>query len=178
MINEINYKLKDYFAFEVCHNKKINLFQFISRILFYPSYNAVFLIRLFLTSNNRIFKIIIYNKLINKYGIFIGNETKIGIGLVLGHPNGIIIGNNVNIGKNCTIYQQVTIGIKNEGDDKKGHYPRIGNNCSIGAGAKILGNICVGNNTLIGANAVLLKNTEENSVYAGIPARIMRHNKE
>ena len=48
---------------------------------------------------------------------------------------------------------QVTIGVIDSADA-----PRIGNNCFIGAGAKVLGGISVGDNVKIGANAVVTKN--------------------
>lgn len=62
-------------------------------------------------------------------------------------PYGIIVGHHVRIGKNCTIYQQVTIASQSV---------EIGNNVLIGAGAKILNNIKIGNNVKIGANAVVV----------------------
>ncbi len=54
-----------------------------------------------------------YNrKLIRCYGIFVGDHCKVGEGLKLPHPNGIVIGNYVKIGNNCTIFQQTTLGAK------------------------------------------------------------------
>src|SRR4051794_37601592 len=35
---------------------------------------------------------------------------EIGPGLVVKHPNGIVVGQGVKIGKNCTLLHQVTIG--------------------------------------------------------------------
>lgn len=82
--------------------------------------------------------------------------------------NGIIIAHDAVIGKNVTIYQQVTVGHKNNGA------PKIGNNVEIGAGAKLLGNITIGNNTKIGANAVVLRNIPDGCLVAGVPAVIKR----
>ena len=53
-------------------------------------------------------------KLVYRYGIWIGRDCKIGEGLILPHPQGIVIGNGVHIGKNVTLFQQVTLG-KNRG---------------------------------------------------------------
>ncbi len=75
-----------------------------------------------------------------------------------------------SIGKNCTIYQQVTVG--NSG----GHYPTIGDNVSICAGAKVLGGVKVGNNVTIGANAVVTKDVPDNAIVAGVPARVIGFN--
>lgn len=57
---------------------------------------------------------------------------------------GIIVSHNAKIGKDCTIYHQITIGEGNSGA------PQVGDNVVIGAGAKLFGNIKIGNNVQIG----------------------------
>ena len=110
-------------------------------------------------------------KLIRRFGLFVNGNVKIAPGLELPHPNGIVIGAGVVIGENCRIYQQVTIGGKNIGDSDHGRMPKIGNNCVLFAGCKVLGDIELGEGTVVGANSVLTKSTEPHSIYAGIPAR-------
>ncbi|WP_285959077.1 serine O-acetyltransferase [Thomasclavelia spiroformis] len=80
---------------------------------------------------------------------------------------GIIISKNAKIGKNCTIFHQVTIG---EGKDGA---PCIGNNCYIGAGAKIIGKIKIGNNVKIGANCVVIEDIPDNSIVVLEKTRII-----
>ncbi len=70
---------------------------------------------------------------------------------------GIIISNQAVIGKEVTIYHQVTIG-----GGKDGGSPVIGDYCLIGPGAKIIGGIRIGNNVKIGANCVVVKDIPEN----------------
>jgi len=82
--------------------------------------------------------------------------------------NGIIISHYAFIGSNVTIHYQVTIA-----QDINGRAAKIGNNCIIGAGAKILGNVTIGDNAKIGANAVVLKDVPCNSTAVGVPARII-----
>lgn len=77
---------------------------------------------------------------------------------------GIFISGGAVIGKNCTIYQQVTIGSNMLIDSNSLGSPVIGDNCLIGAGAKIIGNVQIGNNCRIGANAVVTKDIPDNSV--------------
>lgn len=77
---------------------------------------------------------------------------------------GIFISGGSKIGMNCTIYQQVTIGSNMLIDSKGLGSPTIGNNCVIGAGAKIIGNVKIGNNCRIGANAVVVEDLPDNSV--------------
>ena len=88
-------------------------------------------------------------------------------GLMLPHPNGIVIHPEAVIGPNCLIFQQVTIGIG------KGGLPTIKGNVDIGAGAKLLGGIIVGARARIGANAVVLRSVPEGATAIGVPAKII-----
>ena len=94
-------------------------------------------------------------------------NTQIAGGLLIPHPNGIVMHADVKIGPNCLIFQQVTIGSK---DGSKP--PIIGGHVDIGAGAKVLGNIKIGNNVMIGANAVVISDVPDNSIAVGVPASI------
>jgi serine O-acetyltransferase len=93
--------------------------------------------------------------------------TCIGGGLLLVHPNGIVIHPDVQIGPNCLIFQQVTLG------SRAGGVPKIGGHVDIGAGARILGNIVVGDHAKIGANAVVIRDVPPGATAVGIPARIV-----
>lgn len=105
-----------------------------------------------------------YNSMMRKFCADIPLEAKIGENLTLPHgPNGIFISRGALIGKNCVIFQQVTIGSNTLKDSKKKGAPVIGDNVYIGAGAKIIGNVVVGNNCRIGANAVVANDVPDNS---------------
>ena len=54
--------------------------------------------------------------------------------------------------------------------------PVIGNDVYIATGAKILGPITIGNNSVVGANAVVIHNVPENTVVAGLPAKVIESN--
>ena len=78
------------------------------------------------------------------------------------------------IGYNCTIMSDVTIGIANI-EDKRTKAPKIGSNCVIGSGARILGDIVIADNVTIGANAVVCKSiTQEGAIVVGVPARVIK----
>ncbi|MGP1349069.1 MAG: serine O-acetyltransferase [Stomatobaculum sp.] len=98
--------------------------------------------------------------------------AKLGHGILIDHGTGVVIGETTEVGDNCTIYQGVTLG--GVGTKKGKRHPTIGNNVTIGAGAKILGSFEVGDNCKIAANAVLLKPLQADSTAAGIPARPVR----
>ncbi len=109
-------------------------------------------------------------------GIEIHPGAKIGKGLFIDHGMGIVIGETAEIGDNCTIYQNVTLG--GTGKDKGKRHPTVGDNVLIGCGAKVLGPFTVGNNSKIAANAVVLSEVPPNSTCVGVPARIVRINNQ
>jgi serine O-acetyltransferase len=90
-------------------------------------------------------------------------NCRIGGGLLIPHPNGIVIHPDAQIGVNCLIFQQVTIGNR-----KRPGVPRIGDHVDIGAGAKILGPVKIGAHARIGANAVIIKDVESGVVALGV----------
>lgn len=76
----------------------------------------------------------------------------------------IFVSGGTTLGCNCVIFQQVTIGSNTLPDSKGTGAPVIGDNCYIGAGAKIIGNVKIGDNVRIGANAVVYKDVPSNSI--------------
>lgn len=96
-------------------------------------------------------------------------NSQLGGDLLIPHPNGIVIHPGAEIGVNCLIHQQVTIGVK-RGDRLP---PKIGGHVDIGAGAKILGNIVIGDHALIGANTVVAKDVEPYAIVAGVPGKVI-----
>ncbi len=95
-------------------------------------------------------------------------NSQIGGGLLLPHPNGVVIHPDAKIGVNCLIFQQVTIGTAGAHQA-----PVVGDHVDIGAGAKLLGGIYVGDNAKIGANAVVLSDVPPAKTAVGIPARVL-----
>lgn len=93
---------------------------------------------------------------------------KIGGGLMMPHPNGIVIHPDTTIGPNCLIFQQVTLAAGRHGA------PAIGGHVDIGAGAKILGAVRIGNHAAIGANALIVFDVPDGAVVMAPLARITR----
>lgn len=91
--------------------------------------------------------------------------TKIGGGLLIPHPNGIVIHPDSVIGVNCLLFQQVTLGTNDSAP------PVLEGHVDVGAGAKILGNIRVARHARIGANAVVIRDVPAGVTVAGVPAR-------
>lgn len=111
-----------------------------------------------------------------KTGIEIHPGAKIGKGLFIDHGMGVVIGETAEIGDNCTLYQNVTLG--GTGKDCGKRHPTLGDNVMIGAGAKVLGPFKVGDNARVAAGAVVLEEIPENATAVGVPAKVVRVNGE
>lgn len=105
-------------------------------------------------------------------GIEIHPGAKIGRGVLIDHGMGVVIGETAEVGDNCTIYQGVTLG--GTGKDKGKRHPTLGNNVTVGCGAKILGPFRVEDGAKVAANAVVLSPLPANSTAVGVPARVVR----
>ena len=106
-------------------------------------------------------------------GVELPKQAEIGSGLYIAHMGCIVLHPNVKLGDNCTISQDVTIGLGGRGD-KLGS-PKIGDRVYIAPGARIFGAITIGNDVAIGANAVVTKDIPDNAVAVGIPAQVISY---
>lgn len=99
-------------------------------------------------------------------GIEIHPGAKIGRRLVIDHGMATVIGETAEIGDDCIIFHEVTLG-GTRFDPVKRH-PTVGNRVIIGTGAKILGPIKIGDDAKIGANAFVMKEVERGAVIVGL----------
>jgi serine O-acetyltransferase len=95
------------------------------------------------------------------------NSKKIGPGLFIQHGYNTSISAD-EIGENCWISQQVTIGYTNDTDR-----PTIGKNVTIHAGARIIGKVTIGDNSKVGANSVVTRDVPPDVTVMGVPAGIV-----
>jgi serine O-acetyltransferase len=96
-------------------------------------------------------------------------NCRIGGGLLIPHPQGIVIHPDAVIGPNCLILQQVTIGTRGRG---QGDTPILQGHVDVGAGAKVLGGIRLGAHSRVGANSVLLCDVPPGCTAFGVPAAV------
>ncbi len=101
------------------------------------------------------------------------SPKNVGKGFVIQHGHSTIVLIK-SCGDNCQIWQNVTLGKKQSGDNQP--IPTIGNNVKICAGAIVLGDVHIGNNSTIGAGSIVLKDVPDNCVVVGNPARIIKRN--
>jgi serine O-acetyltransferase len=104
-------------------------------------------------------------------GIEIHPGAEIGRRLFIDHGMGTVIGETAIVGDDVTLYQGVTLG--GTGKEKGKRHPTVGNNVSVGSGAKLLGNITIGDNCRVGAGSVVLRNVPANSTIVGVPGHIV-----
>ena len=100
--------------------------------------------------------------------------AQIGGGCILPHPNGVVIHPAAKIGVNCLIYQQVTIGTRNDDELSNERVPVIEEHVRIYSGARILGHVRISAYATIGANSVVLEDVPEKATVVGAPARRIR----
>lgn len=105
-------------------------------------------------------------------GICLPRDAEIGGGLYLPSFGAVILGRGT-IGENCTIEQNVTLGIAGKGDERG--RPTIGNRVFIGAGAMIVGKITIGDDAYIFPGSVVTRPVPPRAVVMGYPAKIMSY---
>ena len=161
------------------------------KLVFDPGYRAVTYYRLsiyFQKLNHprrlsNILAAVIRARLCRVPGIEINTKHEIGEGLKIFHPHDIVIGFGAVIGKRVTIYNGVTLGARTirELDNINvlagNRYPVIEDNVVIFSGAKIIGPVVIGKGSIIGANSVVTKSFPENSIVAGVPAKLINFRK-
>lgn len=107
-------------------------------------------------------------------GVEIHPAAQIGRRLFIDHAMGVVIGETTVIGDDCTLYQGVTLG--GTGNETGKRHPTLGDNVTVGSGAKVLGNIHIGDNVRIGGNSVVVKDVPPDSTVVGVPGRVVRRN--
>ncbi len=108
-------------------------------------------------------------------GIEIHPGARIGTGFFIDHGMGVVIGETVEIGKNCVMYQGVTLGGTGKHTGKR--HPTVGDNVLIGAHSTLLGPIKIGDNVKIGAETVIInKDVPSNCTIVGSPGVIIKIN--
>lgn len=143
-------------------------------ILCYPGFHAVCLHRMAHYFWKRGFLLLArwlshWNRFIT--GIEIHPGARIGEGLFIDHGMGVVIGETTQIGKNCTIYQGVTLGGVSLKKEKR--HPSLEDNVVVGVGARVLGPHVIGAGSRIGASSVVISDVPPGCTVVGVPARIV-----
>jgi serine O-acetyltransferase len=100
-------------------------------------------------------------------GIEIHPAARIGPEFFIDHGSGVVVGETAEIGRRATLYQGVTLG--GTGFQRGKRHPTLGDNVTVGSGAKLLGPISVGDGAKVGANTVVVEDVPPGSTVVGNP---------
>jgi serine O-acetyltransferase len=106
-------------------------------------------------------------------GIEIHPGAQIGEGLFIDHGMGVVIGETAIIGDDCHLMQDVTLGGTSTRREKR--HPTLGNQVTVGAGAKVIGAITIGDHARIGAGSVVVTNVPAYSTVVGVPGKVVAY---
>ena len=105
-------------------------------------------------------------------GVEIHPAARIGKEFFIDHGAGVVIGETAVIGDRVTLYQGVTLG--GTGFQRGKRHPTLGDNVTVGSGAKLLGPIDVGANAKVGANTVVVEDVPPGATVVGNPGHPVR----
>jgi len=148
--------------------------RYIEPLLYFKGFHALVTHRFaheLLKQGRRDFALYLQSQSSRIFAVDINPAARIGMGIMLDHGTGIVIGETAAIGDNCSLLQGVTLG--GTGKETGDRHPKIGANVMIGAGAKVLGNIKVGDCSRIASGSVVLKEVPPETTVAGVPAKVV-----
>jgi serine O-acetyltransferase len=105
-------------------------------------------------------------------GVEIHPAAEIGKEFFIDHGSGVVIGETATVGDRVTLYQGVTLG--GTGFQRGKRHPTLGDNVTIGSGAKLLGPIAVGDGAKVGANTVVVEDVPPGATVVGNPGHPVR----
>jgi serine O-acetyltransferase len=103
-------------------------------------------------------------------GVEIHPGAQLGRRLFIDHGMGVVIGETAVVGDDVLLFHGVTLGGRSMRRGKR--HPTLGDNVTVGAGAKVLGPVSIGSGAQIGANAVVITDVPADYIAVGIPAKI------
>jgi serine O-acetyltransferase len=143
-------------------------------LLCYPGFHAIFWHRLIHPLHR--WGVPVLPRLMSQFvrfftGIEIHPGAEILSGFFIDHGMGVVIGETSEIGRDCTLYQGVTLGGTSLQRGKR--HPTLEEGVVAGAGAKIIGAIVIGARSKIAAGAVVVKSVAPDSTVVGVPGRVV-----
>lgn len=126
-------------------------------------------------NDRRVLALHLQNRISEVFAVDIHPAARLGKGILIDHATSVVIGETAVVGNNVSMLHEVTLG--GTGKDIGDRHPKVREGVLIGAGAKVLGNVEVGEGARIGAGSVVLDDVPAHTTVAGVPAKIVGHNK-
>lgn len=108
-------------------------------------------------------------------GAQLPGESDIGVGLRVYHPNGLVVSPKSKLGERVSLHSDVVLGVRD--GDWRVEAPMVGDDVTLGTGAKLLGSIHIGDRSIVGANSVVMKDVPADHIAVGIPAKVIPQKK-
>jgi serine O-acetyltransferase len=106
-------------------------------------------------------------------GVEIHPAAKIGRRFFIDHGTGVVIGETAEIGDDCVMFHNVTLG--GTGQHRGKRHPTLGDDVLIGTSATLLGPITIGSHTKVGANSFIrMHDVPPDCTAVGSPARLVK----
>ena len=147
--------------------KNASWFHILKARFSHPSIRLLFNYRLAQKTNLRFLKRYLWLNTVSKTGCHISPQTVIEPGVIFPHATGIVIGNGAIIKTGSKIFQNVTLAIANDEENKTA---TIDEDALIYAGAVLIGDIKIGKSSTVGANALVKINVPDGQIAVGVPA--------
>jgi len=154
-----------------CKANNICFWGLLKALILPVHFNAVLWIRVFCWLERRhLPTFLAWGWLFYAHGLEFARHVRIGGGLRMPHPHGVLFTENMAVGTNASIYGNVRFTRSHD------RVPCIGNDAFIGDSAVFTGKSGIGNHCIVGAGAVVTKVFGDNVVIAGNPAKVIREN--
>jgi serine O-acetyltransferase len=106
-------------------------------------------------------------------GVEIHPGARIGRCFFIDHGTGVVIGETAEIGDDCVLFHNVTLG--GTGKHRGKRHPTLLDRVYVGTGATLLGPLTVGDDARIGAGSfVIMRDVPARCTAVGTPARIVK----
>jgi serine O-acetyltransferase len=123
------------------------------------------------TNDRKVMALYFQSRISELFGVDIHPAAKLGMGIMIDHATGVVIGETAVVDDDVSMLHGVTLG--GTGKEDEDRHPKVRRGVLIGVGAKILGNIEIGEYSRVGAGSVVLKAVPPHTTVAGVPARVI-----
>ncbi|HED14281.1 MAG TPA: serine O-acetyltransferase [Gammaproteobacteria bacterium] len=148
--------------------------RFLTPLLYFKGYNAVQSYRVghwLWQHSRRSLALFLQSRVSEALSVDIHPAARIGIGIMVDHATGLVVGETAIVGNNVSMLHEVTLG--GTGKQSGQRHPTVGSGVLIGAGAKVLGDVRIGDGAKIGSGSVVLTDIPPHCTATGVPAKVV-----